>query len=165
MNACFLLLGTNLGDKYNNLKQAREGLLQVVGDLLQSSGIYQTSAWGKENQDDFLNQVLRFETVLPPVELLAKCLAVEKELGRVRFEKWGERLIDIDILYYNSEVVDMPDLQIPHPYIQERRFTLVPLVELAPYFIHPKFEKDNSTLLAECTDPLEVKRIDSIENN
>jgi 2-amino-4-hydroxy-6-hydroxymethyldihydropteridine diphosphokinase len=156
MNGCFLLLGTNLGDKFNHLSQAKLLLENRVGELAKCSSIYQTSAWGKENQENFLNQVLHFKTTLPPEDLLNVCLAIEKELGRVRFEKWGERLIDIDILYYNDLVLNQPELIIPHPEIQNRKFTLVPLVELAAESIHPLLNKSNVQLLEMCNDPLEV---------
>lgn len=160
MSQCFLLLGTNIGDKAHNLLQARGYINERIGEILKPSAIYQTSAWGKEDQDDFFNQVLCVQTVLSPMGLLGECLAIEKDLGRVRFERWGERLIDIDILYFENEVIETADLKVPHPELQNRRFTLIPLVELAPDYTHPKMNQTNKDLLAQCTDPLEVVKID-----
>lgn len=160
MSQCYLLLGTNIGDKKQNLLQARESIIERIGEIINPSAIYQTSAWGKEDQDDFLNQVLAVETTLNPERLLAMCLDIEKDLGRVRFEHWGERLIDIDILYYEDQVITSQRLTLPHPEIQNRKFTLVPLVELAPDYIHPKLNQTNKDLLTLCTDPLEVVKID-----
>ncbi|UXX78341.1 2-amino-4-hydroxy-6-hydroxymethyldihydropteridine diphosphokinase [Reichenbachiella carrageenanivorans] len=159
MNQCFLLLGTNIGDKAHNLLQAREYIIERIGEIIKPSAIYQTSAWGKEDQDDFYNQVLCIQTALSPMDLLVECLAIEKDLGRIRFERWGERLIDIDILYFENEVIETEDLKVPHPELQNRRFTLIPLVELAPDYTHPKMNQTNKHLLACCTDPLEVVKI------
>lgn len=159
MSQCHLLLGTNIGDKKRNLLQARELIIARIGKITKPSAIYQTSAWGKEDQDDFLNQVLAVETELSPERLLAMCLEIEKELGRVRYEHWGERLIDIDILYYADQVIASQRLTVPHPEIQNRKFTLVPLVEIAPDYIHPKMNQTNKDLLELCTDPLEVVKI------
>lgn len=160
MNQCHLLLGTNIGDKKHNLLQARQLINERIGEITKPSAIYQTSAWGKEDQDDFLNQVLAVDTTLSPEVLLARCLDIEKELGRVRFEHWGERLIDIDILYYEHEIITSQRLTVPHPEIQNRKFTLVPLVEIAPDYVHPKMNQTNKDLLGLCTDPLEVVKID-----
>ncbi|SMD32397.1 2-amino-4-hydroxy-6-hydroxymethyldihydropteridinediphosphokinase [Reichenbachiella faecimaris] len=160
MSQCHLLLGTNIGDKKHNLLQARELIIARIGKIIKPSAIYQTSAWGKEDQDDFLNQVLAIETEQSPEVLLGKCLDIEKDLGRVRFEHWGERLIDIDILYYGDQVITSQRLTVPHPEIQNRRFTLVPLVEIAPEYKHPKMNQTNKDLLGLCTDPLEVVKIE-----
>ncbi|MEO9802579.1 MAG: 2-amino-4-hydroxy-6-hydroxymethyldihydropteridine diphosphokinase [Reichenbachiella sp.] len=160
MSHCFLLLGTNIGDKRHNLLQARELISARAGVILTSSFVYQTSAWGKEDQDDFLNQVLYLKTSFEPKELLNLCLEIEKKLGRVRFEHWGERLIDIDILYFENLVIEDDELIIPHPEIQNRKFTLVPLVEIAADYLHPKLKQTNKDLLGLCTDPLDVVKID-----
>ncbi|MEO9966694.1 MAG: 2-amino-4-hydroxy-6-hydroxymethyldihydropteridine diphosphokinase [Reichenbachiella sp.] len=158
MSQCFLLLGTNIGNKELNLLQAQELLSNTVGTMKRVSSIYRTAAWGKEDQEDFLNQVICIESILKPEELLDACLNIEKQLGRIRFERWGERLIDIDILYFEDRVVAQDDLTIPHPELQNRRFTLVPLVEIAPDFYHPKLKKTNLTLLEDCTDLLTVTK-------
>ncbi|MTI30295.1 2-amino-4-hydroxy-6-hydroxymethyldihydropteridine diphosphokinase, partial [Xanthovirga aplysinae] len=147
MSGVFLLLGTNLGDRAINLKKARTFLEDEVGLLVKVSSIYETAAWGEEKQPAFYNQVLEVSTDLNPEDLLDKVLEIEKKMGRVRLKKWGQRLIDIDILYYQSQLIDSPKLTVPHPYLHLRRFTLMPLTEIAPNFVHPLIKKDSATLL------------------
>lgn len=159
MSNCFLLLGTNLGDKESNLQKALYEISVQIGAIITKSSIYSTAAWGKENQDSFLNQVIKITTKKSPKEVLSECLSIEKELGRVRFEKWGERLIDIDILYYDELIMNEDELTIPHPQIQNRRFTLVPLVELEEGYVHPVLQKTQMELLNICKDELEVNKI------
>lgn len=159
MSTCYLLLGTNMGEKEQNLRLAFDAISDEIGSVITASSIYYTSAWGKEDQDDFLNQVLKIETEQPAVEVLRLCLTIEKELGRIRYERWGSRLIDIDVLYYDHEVVNQSNLVIPHPEIQNRRFTLVPLVELDEDFVHPVLAKSQKQLLDACPDQLEVKKL------
>ncbi|MCV9385705.1 2-amino-4-hydroxy-6-hydroxymethyldihydropteridine diphosphokinase [Reichenbachiella ulvae] len=159
MSTCYLLLGTNLGEKETNLRRAFESISTEIGPVITSSSIYFTSAWGKQDQDDFLNQVLKVETELPVIEVLRLCLTIEKEHGRVRYERWGTRLIDIDVLYFDDQVVNQSNLIIPHPEIQNRRFTLVPLVEIAADLVHPILQKTQSELLEICPDQLEVKAL------
>lgn len=148
----YILLGTNLGDRQANLSTAKTQILQKIGPILTESKIYETAAWGLTDQPNFLNQVIEIETKLSPSVLLKTILAIEKKMGRIRTQKWGERLIDIDILYFGKEVINQENLKIPHPYLQERRFTLVPLVEVAPDFEHPVLLKSNNELLEICTD-------------
>ncbi|MGL1886769.1 MAG: 2-amino-4-hydroxy-6-hydroxymethyldihydropteridine diphosphokinase [Reichenbachiella sp.] len=159
MSVCFLLLGTNLGDKQTNLQDALDSISVQVGSVITKSSIYSTAAWGKEDQSDFLNQIIKVDTELDADQVLEHCLAIEKELGRIRFEKWGERLIDIDILYFDDLVIDKPDLKVPHPEIQNRRFTLVPMVELAKDLVHPKLNRSQTDLLSQCPDLLEVNKL------
>ncbi len=151
-NELYLLLGTNLGDRLANIQNATHLVVERVGEVLKSSQLYQTAPWGVIEQPDFLNQVLKIKTALHPIDVLSVILKIEKQLGRERKEVWGARLIDIDILYYADVVVTMSDLVIPHPQLHNRRFTLVPLVEIAPDYIHPKFKKNNQELLEECQD-------------
>lgn len=158
MTSIFLLLGTNLGDRHRNLLRAKELLMEGGMDILASSSIYETQPWGKEDQPWFLNVLLEVRTTLKPEVLLLKCQEVEEELGRTRIEKWGERIIDIDILYYYDQVIDTRRLTIPHPEISNRKFTLFPLVELAAFVNHPVLNQNHMTLLAACEDPLEVKK-------
>lgn len=155
-----LLLGGNLGDRVEVLKNAKKLIDKEIGGILKGSNLYETAPWGKEDQNAFLNQVLLVATTCSPEEILSKIQYIENELGRVRFEKWGERLIDIDILFIEDEIITRHDLKVPHPYIQERRFTLVPLAEISPEFIHPIFNKSVQALLMECTDRLEVSQVD-----
>ncbi|WP_149913083.1 2-amino-4-hydroxy-6-hydroxymethyldihydropteridine diphosphokinase [Sphingobacterium cavernae] len=159
VNEIYILLGANLSDPITQLEQARELLKQKLGNLVKESSIYQSEAWGVEDQPVFLNQVLLIETDKSADESLLICQNIENELGRIRKEKWGARLIDIDILYFNSEIIDKPLLKIPHPYIQDRKFTLQPLCEVANSYKHPKLNLTNEQLLLICKDNLEVVKI------
>lgn len=153
----FILTGSNLGYREKQLQTAANLLAQQLGKPLKQSAIYETAAWGNENQPSFLNQVLQFETTLTARNLLRIILATEQQMGRVRTQKWAERSIDIDILFAGNAIINEPDLQVPHPFLHQRRFTLVPLNEIAPDMMHPLFKKSIHSLLLECTDDLEVK--------
>ncbi|HMP98673.1 MAG TPA: 2-amino-4-hydroxy-6-hydroxymethyldihydropteridine diphosphokinase [Cyclobacteriaceae bacterium] len=153
----FLLTGSNLGNRVMNLQAAMAKLSTWLGQPAQVSSIYETAAWGKTNQNAFLNQMLLFKTSYEADKILAEILSIEKELGRVRHEKWGARFIDIDIIYYGDQIIDQPQLKIPHPHLQDRRFTLVPLAEISPLQKHPQLLKNSLELLAACTDDLPVK--------
>jgi 2-amino-4-hydroxy-6-hydroxymethyldihydropteridine diphosphokinase len=155
----FLLLGSNQGNADRNLAIAREHIAQGVGAITSRSSIYRSAAWGMEHQPDFLNQVLEVNTLYCPEDLLEKILAIEQSMGRIRTEKWGPRLIDIDLLFYNKQVISTTRLHLPHPGIPHRRFTLEPLAEIAPEFIHPVLKKSVATLLKECTDNLHVQKL------
>jgi 2-amino-4-hydroxy-6-hydroxymethyldihydropteridine diphosphokinase len=158
MNLAFLLTGGNLGSRAENLENAKTQVILRTGRLLAASSLYETAAWGKQDQPDYLNQVLLIETALSPTELLEIILTIEKNLGRERKEKYDARLIDIDILFYNDEQIQLPELVIPHPLLHTRRFVLEPLCEIAPHFIHPVFNTTITELLAACNDPLNVKK-------
>ena len=159
MEGVFLLTGSNLGDRIAHLQSAAQQIEQACGKILRQSSFYQTAAWGKVDQPDFFNQVLEITTSLSPEALLRSVLTIEQQLGRIRKEKWGERSIDIDILYYGSQIVEVAELSIPHKGIASRRFVLSPLNEIAPDFIHPVLLLSNQALLAACTDPLSVERL------
>src|SRR5581483_1173892 len=159
MNKVFLLIGGNMGDRLQNLRQAKAVLQQTCGPVVQESAIYETAAWGKTDQEAFLNQALVLETNLPARELLATILLVEEKLGRRRMEKFGPRIIDIDIIFYNDAVIDEPGLTVPHPQLPYRRFVLTPLNEIAPALVHPVLNKTIAELLLECEDGLEVRRL------
>ena len=151
-----LLLGTNEGNRVANLQRAVHLLEINCGKILQSSSLYETEAWGLKEQNSFLNQAVILETSLAPHQLLFVLKNIEKEIGRTETIKWGPRLIDLDILFYENEIVDEPDLKIPHPFIAERKFTLVCLFEIASEFVHPVLQKTIGELLEECKDGSEV---------
>jgi len=155
----YLLLGSNLGDKRDTLFQATRQIDAEIGKVMKCSSLYETEPWGNSSQPSFLNQVVLINCKLSPMQLLTALLEIEKRLGRIRYEKWGERTLDIDILYYNNVIIDSDHLRIPHPEITNRRFTLVPLVELAPDFIHPVLNKTNRLLLSLCKDNLKVNEV------
>jgi len=157
MEGVYLLLGSNEGKPEVNLHQAKLLIGQKAGEIVQQSSIYETEAWGVKEQQAFLNQAILIETNLSPFTLLTTLKDTEKELGRVETSKWGPRVIDIDILFYGNQTVDLPELKIPHPYLQERRFTLVPMVEIAPGFVHPVLGKTMEGLLRDCEDNSEVR--------
>jgi 2-amino-4-hydroxy-6-hydroxymethyldihydropteridine diphosphokinase len=156
----FLLLGSNQGQADENLLKARYSVEQRAGIILRSSSVYRTEAWGNTDQPDFYNQVLEIDTTLEPHDLLSTVLKIENELGRIRTEKWGPRIIDIDILLYKEKIIDSESLSVPHPGIPFRRFTLVPLNEIASDVIHPGLKKNIKTLLADCSDVSDVKKAD-----
>ncbi len=158
-NKAYLLIGGNLGDREQKLAAARAQLAIECGQISASSPLYETAAWGLEQQPAFLNQALELKTRLAPGELLRRILKIETALGRVRKEKNGPRIIDIDILLFADQVVDEPDLKIPHPEMANRRFVLTPLAAIAPQLIHPVLKKTISELEELCTDKLEVIKI------
>lgn len=152
----YLLLGSNLGDRLHIMHTAVEMLAEAVGSVTAMSSVYETAPWGVLDQPAFLNQVVEVHTTLAAEEVLRLVLEIERELGRVRYERWGARVIDIDILFFNNHVQDSARLTVPHPRLHERRFTLVPLVELIPFYVHPVLEKTLSELLETCTDDSDV---------
>ncbi len=156
-NNLFLGLGTNLGERENQLSIARTLIEQKVGKISATSKVFETSAWGIVEQNSFLNQVLQVDTSFSPLATLHLILQIEKEMGRIRRQKWGERVIDIDILYYNDEIIKTERLEIPHPFIQDRKFVLVPMGEIAPEKIHPIFGLSTWELLENCKDEGQIK--------
>ncbi|HEY9197582.1 MAG TPA: 2-amino-4-hydroxy-6-hydroxymethyldihydropteridine diphosphokinase [Mucilaginibacter sp.] len=155
----FLLLGSNLGDRKWFLQQAINHIRGTVGPVVKTSSVYETQSWGKTDAPDYLNQVLQVQTVLSAREVLTIILNIELLLGRKREEKWGSRTIDIDILFYGDALINEPELKIPHPELQKRRFTLEPLAEIAPDFVHPVIKKNILQLKNELIDKLVVKKV------
>ena len=156
MSTVYLSLGSNEGDRVGWIEKALSLLDTDAGSITGRSGFYQTAAWGKTDQPDFLNICAELQTDLGASELLATIRSIESRLGRQRTLKWGPRTLDIDILFYDNAIVDRPDLQVPHPHLHERRFVLLPLADIAPGTLHPILKKTVRVLLADCTDPLEV---------
>lgn len=156
----FLLLGTNLGDRYENLLRACHLISESIGEISKSSSIYITAPWGVTDQPDFYNNVIEVDTPLDAEHVLTKALEIESKMGRVRMTKWGSRLIDIDLLFYNQLIVQSPHLTLPHPALADRMFTLLPLEEIAPAFLHPIINKDITTLRQLCRDTSQVKKIE-----
>ena len=159
MRTAYLLIGGNLGNRKENLSKAVSLINEQCGSLTSSSSIYETEAWGNTDQPSFLNQALEISTSLSAQQLMRKVLRIEEEMGRVRKEKLGPRIIDIDILLFENEIHDLRFLKIPHPEMQNRRFVLVPLAEIKSTLQHPVLKKSIAELLEECPDNLEVKKI------
>lgn len=154
----YLILGGNLGDKFGNLQKAVERIGTHIGEVVKISSVYETEAWGKTDQPSFLNLALIAETNLTPLKVLGEIHKIETLLGRKREEHWGARIIDIDILFYDNEIINLSNLMIPHAYITKRRFVLTPLLEIIPDFIHPVLKKTIKELYSGCEDNIGVKK-------
>jgi len=147
---CYLGLGSNLGDRKDYINRAISRLVSHHEiEMLKASSIIETAAFGKTDQPDFLNCVIKLDTTFSPFELLQLCLTIETNLGRIRYEKWGPRTIDIDLLLYEDLVIDEDHLIVPHSGIPERRFVLISLNELCPDYIHPVLNKRINEIYCE----------------
>jgi|SRR5690606_33915581 len=164
MSITYILLGANLGDRIAQMSKALNELCLKAGTLIRCSSLYETQAWGKEDAPLYVNQVICMDTAFDPQSLLKLIHEIEGKLGRTREVKWGSRLIDIDILFYGDAVINDPNLIIPHPYLDQRKFTLVPLVEIAGDLIHPVLHKSMQELLDNLDDPLAVNKLQSDTN-
>jgi 2-amino-4-hydroxy-6-hydroxymethyldihydropteridine diphosphokinase len=156
----YLLTGTNLGNRMANLEQAKQSISEEIGTVIGSSSIYESEPWGFTSEHLFLNQVIVAESELNPQEVLVKIGKIETLMGRIRTGKgYSERVIDIDILFYGQDVINLPGLIIPHQHLQDRMFALLPMNEISPDFPHPVLSKTISRLMAECKDKLMVHKI------
>jgi len=159
MNVVFLGLGTNMGNRRKNLNDAVAGIREQIGKVVNISSVYETEPWGFKSESQFLNIVIKVETLLNPSAVLEAILRIELFLGRVRGEnQYSSRIIDIDILFYEDQVIDSSDLKVPHPKLQERKFVLVPLCEIEPEMVHPVLKKTMVLLFKECEDKSEVRK-------
>ena len=159
MNKLFLITGGNIGDRKKNLETAASLIKEHVGKITKLSKIYETEAWGIRDQHAFYNQVLVVESKFSAREILNTILKIEEEMGRKRTVKNAARIIDIDILFFNDDIVNEQNLVIPHPEIGNRRFVLLPLNEIAPQMIHPVFKKTIQQILSESKDQLKVNPV------
>ncbi len=158
MNKAYLLTGGNTGNREQYLLQSANLISAACGKIVKKSALYETGAWGKTDQPAFLNQALELHTLLPAALLMTALLSIEEQMGRKRLEKYGPRIIDIDILLFNSEIIHSLRVTIPHPELANRRFALIPLNEIAPGYIHPVLQKSIAQLLQICPDELPVKK-------
>ena len=158
MNKTYFLLGSNIGKSQHQLLTAIKNITAQIGTPTRKSSLYTTAAWGNKNQPDFSNQVIVVLTKFTALETLEIILSIEKKMGRVRTTKNAPRIIDIDILFFNKEIIAEKVLTVPHPQIENRRFVLIPMNELSPGFKHPVSRKTMHHLLQDCTDTLDVKK-------
>ncbi len=158
MNRAYLLLGGNIGDRVDNINEAVKEISEIVGDVISKSSLFESEPWGFEHAQNFINQVILVETSLDANTLLETVLEIEKDLGRTRSNNAGYqgRTMDIDILFFNDEIINTADLIVPHPYLHKRMFTLLPLAEIAGDLNHPTLNKSIKDLILECDDKVKV---------
>lgn len=157
MSNAFILLGSNMGDKKNMLLNAVNDIKKTIGEIITKSSIYETEPWEVDGfQESYLNQVIQINTALTAKNLLIELNKIETKYGRNREIKNSSRTLDLDILFFDNQIINNNDLTIPHPRLHLRNFTLIPLMEIAPYYIHPKLNKNIEELYDECKDPSEV---------
>lgn len=155
----YLGIGTNLGERMENIHTCLHLIEERAGIIVAKSSVYETEPWGVENQDNYYNLVVRIDTGLTPDNLLETTQSIEKEMGRVKIERWGARIIDIDTLFYEDQIIKKPGLIIPHPRLLNRNFVLEPLIEIASDFIHPVKQKSLLSLKNENTDEAWIKKL------
>ncbi len=145
----YIGLGSNMGDGVKNCRRAMEAIgADARNCLVGHSRFYRTEPVGKKDQEWFINGVVAIETTMSPRELMEFLLSIEKGMGRIRQERWGPRIIDLDILFYGDRVLEEEGLQIPHPRLHERKFVLAPLKDMAPGLLHPVFHRTVAQMLA-----------------
>ena len=156
MNKIYLQLGSNLKERFSNIENSMFLLQKTVGNITKKSDYFETNPWGHTQQPKFINLVIEIESPLKAQEVLKECLSIEDKLGRVRTKKWGSRIIDIDILFFNQDIINQPNLIIPHPFIQDRNFVLIPLNQIASELVHPILQKSIKHIKENCTDKEKV---------
>ncbi|MGC8749688.1 2-amino-4-hydroxy-6-hydroxymethyldihydropteridine diphosphokinase [Hydrotalea sp.] len=154
----YILLGSNLGNRFNYIQQAINEIEQTCGNIILSSSVYETEAWGVSANPPYLNQVIAIQTLFKPEALMQTLLNIEEKLGRVRTQRYADRTIDIDILLIDNLVLTTPILIVPHPAMAERKFVLVPLQEIAPQLTHPVTQISITQMLQQCNDKLKVEK-------
>jgi 2-amino-4-hydroxy-6-hydroxymethyldihydropteridine diphosphokinase len=159
MNTVVLLLGSNVGERLINLENACKNIEKELGKITGQSSMYETEAWGNTEQESFLNMVVKVDSSIQAQQAMERIIRMEEAMGRVRTKKWEPRIIDIDILFYNDEIISSENLVVPHSGLHQRKFTLVPLAEIMPGYIHPILKKSIAELLEGLNDSLDVKKI------
>ena len=156
MNTMYIQLGSNVGERHSYIKESLLQIEKILGTIICESKTYESSPWGVTEQRNFLNKVISVKSDFSAKDALKTLQNIENNLGRKRSEKWGERTIDLDILFYNNQTINTKELTIPHPHIQDRKFVLIPFAEMNGKFIHPTLKKDIFALLKECKDTEKV---------
>jgi 2-amino-4-hydroxy-6-hydroxymethyldihydropteridine diphosphokinase len=159
MNKIYLSLGSNIGNSLQTLQLAATEIEKKMGKIILHSSYYQTAAWGNKKQSDFINQVIAIESAHNCHQLMVLALDIEKCFGRIRLQKWEARILDIDIISFGQEIIDEPDLKVPHPLMHERKFVLIPMKEINPDFVHPLSKINIDELLKACVDDTEIKKL------
>jgi len=145
-------MGSNLGNRLSSLRKAVLLIKNEVANIIKTSDVFETPPFGITNQPRFLNACILIETDMPPLNLLEKLKKIEEQMGRIQRFKWGPREIDLDIVFYDEEVVNEPTLKIPHPHMHERPFVLIPLNQISPKWIHPTLKKTVEQMTSESQD-------------